>query len=527
MKKRDLIILFLLGITVTTAVASFQSAPGYMDADYYYSGGVALASGQGFQEQFLWNYLDSPVGIPHPSHTYWMPLASITAAIAPLISGNTGFQIARIPFILLSGLVPIVTALLSVSLSGERKHGWMAGLLAVFPGFYLAYAGTTDTFILYMLLGASFILLTSRLFPLRSDKSGWRWISVGLVAGLMHLARADGILWLLLGLGSVFLRWMGEKNSIWRLVNGLGWILLGYLVVMGPWMVHTMIVSGAPLSPGGWHALWILNYDELYSYPVSHLTFQRWWAAGTPALVASRGQALLAELKTGLGVQGEVFLLPLAITGGWRMRKSSAVRLGIVAWLMLLAVMVMVFPFAGSRGGFLHSGAAIQPLVWALVPIGFQMAINKVGRARGWNIPQASRVFAVGLVILAILYTGFVTFPKVVGKEEPRPIWNSDWQRSLDMEAELVKIGAARDAIALVNNPPGFTSASGRRSIVIPDGTLDTILQAARQYGATYLVVEFDHARSLDDLYEHPRSLGKFELVQQSKAFSIYRIAND
>ena len=44
-----------------------------MDAEYYYAGGIRLAEGDGFTENFLWNYLDNPVGLPHPAFTYWMP----------------------------------------------------------------------------------------------------------------------------------------------------------------------------------------------------------------------------------------------------------------------------------------------------------------------------------------------------------------------------------------------------------------------------------------------------------------------
>jgi hypothetical protein len=526
-KKRDLIILFLLSIAVTTAVASIQRAPGYMDAEFYFSGGTALATGQGFQENFLWNYLDSPTGLPHPSHTYWMPLASMVAAISPALSKNLDFQNARIPFIFLSGLVPVLTSLMAVSFSKERRDGWMAGLLAVFPGFYLVYAGTTDTFILYMLLGASFMLLATWIFSRSLKVFDWQWGGLGLIAGLMHLARADGILWLFIAMGCLIVVWLSIRDSVWQLFKGVGWIWLGYLVVMGPWMVRTLFVTGSPLSPGGWHALWILNYDEMYSFPVNGLTFQRWWSAGIAALAIARGEALLAELKTLLGVQGEIFLLPLALAGGWHLRKSRVVQMGLVAWLIILSVMTFVFPFAGSRGGFLHAGAAIQPLLWALVPIGFKAAISWVGRARKWNIPQASRVFSVGLVAIAVVYTGMISYTMVIGKDRSQPIWNSGWKSSLNMKGQLETLGVPPDAIIMVNNPPGFTAASARRSIVIPDGSLDSILQAATQYGATYLIVEFNHVKSLDGLYEKPRSLGRFELIEQSPEFSIFRIGNE
>jgi hypothetical protein len=77
MNWRQYLILFVIGLILPFAISRFQHLPGYMDADYYFAGGLELAKGNGFTQPYLWNYLDDPQGLPHPSHTYWMPLASI------------------------------------------------------------------------------------------------------------------------------------------------------------------------------------------------------------------------------------------------------------------------------------------------------------------------------------------------------------------------------------------------------------------------------------------------------------------
>ena len=66
MSWRHYLLLTLVGLVVVIIVAAFQSAPGYMDADYYYAGGLQLASGHGFTEPYLWNYLDTPSWITPP-----------------------------------------------------------------------------------------------------------------------------------------------------------------------------------------------------------------------------------------------------------------------------------------------------------------------------------------------------------------------------------------------------------------------------------------------------------------------------
>src|SRR5512140_3710109 len=110
-------ILAVLGFGLAFAVAQFQHFPGYLDSDYYFAGGVQLATGKGFTEPYLWNYLDDPSGLPHPSHSYWMPLSSIIAAAGMWITRSESYAAGRIGFLLLAALVPVTTAALARSLT--------------------------------------------------------------------------------------------------------------------------------------------------------------------------------------------------------------------------------------------------------------------------------------------------------------------------------------------------------------------------------------------------------------------------
>jgi hypothetical protein len=101
------LVLFILGLGMTSLASLFQTAPGYMDADYYFATGIQLAGGKGFTEPFLWNYLEQPGSLPHPSHAYWMPLASLLAGLGLSLVGNFDFTSARLRFLFVAGLVPI------------------------------------------------------------------------------------------------------------------------------------------------------------------------------------------------------------------------------------------------------------------------------------------------------------------------------------------------------------------------------------------------------------------------------------
>jgi hypothetical protein len=161
---------------------------------------------------------------------------------------------------------------------------------------------------------------------------------------------------------------------------------------MGPWLLRNLALFGGPLGPGGSRALWIREYDELFTYPASLLTFDRWAASGWAVILKARMWAAGLNLQTALAVQSLVFLAPLVLWGAWRLRSDLRVRIGALAWLLTFTAMTLVFPYQGARGGFFHSGAALQPLR-AFSPVGLEACLAWAGRLRSWNIPQAHGSF--------------------------------------------------------------------------------------------------------------------------------------
>jgi hypothetical protein len=513
LSRRLLLLMGLLGFAMAWLAARPQTSPGYMDADYYYTGGLRLAQGHGFWEQVLWNYLDDPAGLPHPSHGYWGPLASLAAAAGMLLTGRLDFAGGRALFLLAAAAIPPLTACLAYALhgpssEGRRRQALLSGLLAAFPGFYLPYLATTDSFGLTMIAGGLFLLIlnaTDRNTPqpiesVKSHSSQWRdlvaFAGLGVLAAAMHLARADGAVWLLAAL--FFIVVMRPKRPL-----ALAACLTGYLLVYAPWMARNLAVFSAPLPPGGGRALWITQYDELYSYPASLLTPARWLQSGFGEIIRARVTALGSNLQTALAVQGQVYLAPLALAGLWQLRRKRSVQAGVLLWLITLAVMTLVFPFQGGRGGFFHSGASLQPLIWAAAPVGFESILAWGARKRGWDLPQARRFFSVGLVVLALVITAAVSIQRMVGESSDGPFWNASARRYAVVEANLQSLAAPAAAVVMVNNPPGYYAAAQRPAIAIPYGNLDALLAAAQRYQAAYLVIEIDQVQG-EQLFARP-----------------------
>jgi hypothetical protein len=519
MTWRTSLLLAGLGLVVAVLVAAFQPAPGYMDADYYYAGGRDLATGHGFTEMVLWNYLDNPAGLPHPSNAYWMPLASLLAAAGAALFGPSSWTAARVGFVAVAAALPPLTAALAWNLSARRDLAITAGLLAVFPAFYLPFLPVTDTFGLYMLLGGLFFLLLSRSSTYTTTKA---WLIsaflLGIISGLMHLSRADGLLWLLMALIAVLIFHKPGQSRI-SLLSSLGCILLGYILIMGPWFVRNSAVFGTPLAPGGSKMLWLNSYDQLFAYPASQLSLAAWWQSGLAAILKARLWSLGLNLASTLAVQAEVFLLPLIGLGLWHLRKNRCVELAALAWLLTLGAMTVIFPFAGARGGFFHSGAALQTVWWALAPVGLEQVIQWGRRKRGWNVAQAGSMYRMALIGLAVLLTAVIFWSRVIGGNAGSAMqrisgqaWGQENIAYSRIDNFLILQGAAAGDIVMVANPPGFYLASGNPAIAVPDGDLNTVLAAARQYHAVYLILESGSVPAgLLPVYENP--MGQLNLT--------------
>ncbi len=511
MRRRDYLLLALLGLAAVALVGAFQPSPGYLDADYYYAGGLQLAAGRGFTEPYLWNYLDDPAGLPHPSHTYWMPLASILAAVVPALFGPVSWFAARIPFFLIAASLPPLIAALAFSLTSRRPLALTSGLLAVFSGLYLPFLATTDTFGLYMLFGGLYFLIVNRKLSIVNS------FLLGLLSGLMHLSRADGLLWLALAFTAILLlhkAGQSLRSTLFTLFS----VLLGYLLVMFPWFARNYAAFGSFLAPGGSKMLWLTAYDQIFSYPASTLTFEAWRDSGLGEILQARLWALGLNAANTLTVQGSIFLLPLIVIGAWQTRKNKTVQLSLLAWLLTLAAMTLAFPFAGARGGYFHSGAALQPLWWALAPLGLERLIEWGRARRGWNVAQARPLFLGALVGMALLLTGMAIMLRL-------PTWGNENDAYNQIGNYLVEQDMLNEEVVIVANPPGFYLASGNPAIAVPDCDPLALLEAARRYQAGYLILEQGSTpASLMPVYENPAEFPDLTYLGEVEGARLYAI---
>jgi len=501
MTIKHLLGLFGISLAVLLFTASFQSVPGYMDADYHLYLGERLANGDGFSEDLLWNYLDSPQDLPHASHSYWPPLTSILTAIGLWIFPQLeAFSAGRSATLLLSAAISPLTGWLAFELSRKKGTSLFAALLAIVPIYYLPFLTTTDSFSPSMILGLIFFLFIVRIES--HNESKFLPLALGITAGLLHLARAEGLLWLMIA----FLAFILPKSLKGKGKAGLFLVAVGYSVVMLPWFVRNLAQFSSLLAPGALKTLWLASYDELFSFPASSLNMENWLASGWQRIVAARGWAFGQNAVTAVAVQGEIFLAPLVIMGAWNLRRRPALYLAAIAWLLLFVAMTVFFPFTGVRGGFFHAGAVLQPLIWVLAAIGLNLFVDWGVGKRNWNKPSALGIFRGAALFYGIVLSVFIFRQRVIGSDLTDPNWNQASTHYQVLGKELGSFDVVENTLVMVNNPPGFSLATNGSAIVIPDGELSSSLAAAQAFGADYLLLESNHPQGLDQIYETPEN---------------------
>jgi len=497
---RDCVLLFVLALLVRVLTMPLLSGPGYMDAAYYVDGALNLYEGRGFNDLFLWNYMGDPAGIPQPSHLYWMPLSSLLIYPSFLVLGPT-FRAAQVPFVLLSALLPVLSYWVAYGVSQQRRRAVVSGLLTILSGFYLLRWVTPDNFAPFAIAGGICLWALGQ----GIEKSGRGWFALaGVGAGLGHLSRADGML--LVAVAGLMVFWSAcrDRTQIRRLAGGLVWLVIGYLIVMGPWFVRNWVTIGRPLATDGAQTVWLTDYDDLFGYR-NPLTVERYLAWGWGNIVSSKLRALWLNLQTVLFVGWMIFLVPPGLVGVWRLRKRASFQ---GAWLYLVVLylaMSLVFTFAGWRGGMLHSLVALLPFFYAAAMEGLDAFVAwMVRRRKSWRQREAQTVFSGAAVVFALALSLVLAVQAAPAARAEHPYQQvAGW-----LEAE-----SDPQARVMINDPAMLYYYGRRPCVVIPNGELDTVIEVMRRYHVQFLVLD-ENNPTLHDLYADPGRDPRLELVQ-------------
>lgn len=492
---RVLAAIYLASLAVRILTALPLQQPGYFDAYFYYDVAEELSQGRGFSAPFLWNYLDEPQSLPHPTNTYWMPMSSLLIALSFLILG-VSYAAAQIPLIILSATVPAIAFYLGHKIYGGRYRAAMAAILTIFSGFYMSYWVSPDNFAPFAVSASLALLLVGKAF---SEDQPLLFGLAGIFAGLSHLSRPDGFLLGLVVAMMLLWKWRGQREE---LALRAGLTLAGYLLVMGPWFLYNWSTVGTPFPTVGAKTIFLQRYEDLFSYS-QELNLESYLAWGWQNILSSK---LQAGIHIALVVLGglQFFLAPFALLGLWRNRHHLINQTFLVYLLLLYLTMSLVFSFPSVRGSMLHSSVALLPFLFAAVPSGLEAAVEWVAkRRRSWDVITANRFFGIGFSGLAVLVSLFLYANGLffdLSANPLAPLWNERNTVYQEVDRWLQEQGDSASAVMVVD-PPGFWYFTDRPAIAIPSDGPEVAWQVAQKFGAEYLILEVDHPTAFRGIY--------------------------
>ncbi|HEX2914335.1 MAG TPA: hypothetical protein VH186_26280 [Chloroflexia bacterium] len=541
-------------------IALLFKQPGYTDAYYYSNVADTLWHGQGFREDYIWNYLVKPLPdsvYNNPSNVYWMPLTSVLIYLAYLLTGGPSFLASQLPFILISSILPPLTYYVCQDIFGKYdprgvRLGWLSALLMIFCSIYAPYFSLPDNFAPFALFSFGFLICSYkalRLAPLEY-KRGYRWLALaGVCAGLAYLTRVDGIILLVVPPLTLII------YRFWKRSTGLNWLAVGIMLLafgltISPWLLRNLAVTGQVLPGGGTKTLFWREYNDFFSY-IKPLDLPYYLnltdpspAWGIGPLLLSKAQALLENLW--IVGRGAIFLAPLFLLGLFaRLEEPApdlpqteltpdtltgqAERRNLRLWqrpeflpfalylVLLYLAMSLAFTFPSTRGSVFHSSGGLLPFIYIISFVGLDSFIGWLGKLSRPKAAEARRRSYSRLIVLA-----FVIVAAGMGFSL-RADWNKDYDQLKAVDSWLAANNAS-NALLMVPDAPAYHYVSGKPCLSITSDPLPVNLELARRYGVTYFLLQPDHApASLNSLFEHKSAPG-YRLVTTIGDAQLYKL---
>jgi 4-amino-4-deoxy-L-arabinose transferase-like glycosyltransferase len=477
------IALFLVALGARLLTGVLFIDPAYPDSFYYVNVARELAAGNGFQVDFIWNFVETggvlPAAavLPIPSNAHWMPLASLVQVPVIWLLGPTPLASA-LPFWLASAAVAPVTFWIGRDASMPPWQAAAAGLMVAVPALIDPFLAQPDNFGLFMLLGTLSLWACAR--GLRGDRRAFAL--GGVLVGLAFLSRNDGVL-----LGIPFaLAFLADLLRRPR-ASRIGWTAAllcagGFLLVASPWIARQLDVFGSisPSAASG-RILWITEYRDLYSVS-TQATPASLLDQGLLPLLTSRVLGLVNALGLFATYVLLIFLVPFLLLGTWWCRRDLAWRPWLVYAATLFLFSGLLFAVHIPKGTFLHSAVALIPYAYLLTLLGIGGAVAAVARRRAdWDVGRATRVFS-SMAVGAVLLLGVGATVQTV----------RDWRQARDVAvavAEPLRDAPPSDRL-MTPDAGGFRYHTGRPGIVTPEDPLPVVEDALRRYDIRWLILE-------------------------------------
>ena len=486
---------FAAALVVRALAAGTAPFPRPEDTAYYVAVARNLVEGHGLTSDAIWSYGTPPLAFPRPAFEVWLPLPTLLVAGLMAVFG-AGFAVAQWMSMLVGSSVAVMAWRLAADVAEERGFGVeRARTLALGTGLSAAvflplvlHSIEPDSTMLFGALVLGACLLGGRIArdPRGARPTDPRLVALGVLLGLAALTRNEAI-WLALAWVIVARRIgarAGGRGTWLRLVAGAA---IPAIVAFTPWAIRDWIAFGSPLPGQALTNALSLKGLDIFAWQDTP-TLQRYLDAGLGTLIGLRVDGFVHNLVNVLLFLG----VPMSAIGilalPWSL-PPRATALPMLAWFSAITFVAttLLFPVATTWGTFLHASTAVQVLLLVSALLGLDRLIGAIGRRRGWTRPVAWLGPAIGIAVgglfTAALLPGF-------GRDG-----DAVQARFAALPAALAAAGVPLEpggAPVITDFPIWLAEETGARAIALPDESPDSVLDLARHFPGTSLVIATD-----------------------------------
>ena len=354
-----------------------------------------------------------------------------------------------------------------------------AGIVVSLTAPFLLAVAIPDSTLPFLVFGT----LACWLAPRALDR-GWRWgAALGVALGLTFLARNEAIYIGLLVVTAAALR---RRDGLAAFLRRLTPVVVGGLVVVGPWLLRDIAVFGTPLPGQALDNAFLTSNEQIFDYgsrpTLAGFLAQGPWGIGTHIIVAAAYNVFDVSLTPGgpvtfIGAIGAFVLARRSKFGS----TPLAYLLG--SGLLTLAIATYLFPVASLWGTFRHSaGPLIVGLVVASVLVTDRL-VDSVRRRRGWQRRNAWMApFALALLAFAmtIVQLAFLINSAKLTESSATAIatFLHEQPETADSRVPLI-----------TDKPIWLNMTSGLPTLALPAQTPDVVLELAHDQGAQLILL--------------------------------------
>lgn len=440
------------------------------DAAWYVQMGRTLAAGEGLTDKSLWHFLNRRDAIVGPGADFWLPLQPTLISLAYRLAPQD-YRTACVPALLL-----IAAWAASIAYFALRQ-GFRPAVAGIAP-FYMVVHPWVFGFALDPLAVAAFCVFAWAAVNQWAEAETHRQALVaGACLGLAGLSRNDSSVLF----GAMCLITLASARR--RLLPAL---VIGFLVVMSPYLVRNVLVFGKPMPAGG-KAMWFHEYGDRYS----------WSREPGPEMLFKDGVQGFFQQKLEAYAEGARLTRELAPWSHWalvllgvivlalrRDRLATVTARACAAWLIAALVLPLLNGVRGHQHSSLIFGRiAVVPLIALLAGEGVAGVVDRV-------LPKRQRLLGLVLIVGVLQQLQDGLSIRVDLMVQARRAGYAYRAIGRTLRADGAKV-------VMTTSPWEIQLETGLPTVMVPDDPADVQKMVAERFGVTHVVLGWPFSKQV------------------------------